>query len=216
MAAEPVDEGVQHPEQMPAQAPRTEGEVIKVYRTMPSLVLGALTVGGSLAVAVTFLFGAGLTEALTPMAVMITFAAAGWMVLLRPSATLRTDGVVLRNLLTDVDVPFSHLSAVGSDWSLELVDTAGVKHSSWAIPVKRHLRPPKNIDRYAEATTKGKTREGNNAVAVAGHVQTVWQTWRRDGGRAVTTEVGVTRSVAPMAVGPILVAAVMVIGVIIF
>lgn len=154
------------------------------YRTLPARITGwvILVVVAGMATVM------GVVEArlgnnpLSPVAFLGVVAAIVWVVLLRPSVRLDLDGVRLSNLVTDVSVPFERLAAVEHRWALELIDTAGTKHSSWAIPVRRELRPRKDIDSYAESTTRGRTHEGNNAEAVAGHVEKQWQRWKLAGG----------------------------------
>lgn len=165
----------------------TAGPPPTIYRTLPSRILGwtllALAVGGG----VTALFATGSSGGgvVGPLGVMAALSAVAWMVLLRPCVELHTDRVVLRNLITDLEVPFSRVAEVGHTWALELTDTAGARHSSWAIPVRRNLRPPGRVDRYAEATTKGRAHRGIHAEVVAGEVEGALQTWRREGGRAL-------------------------------
>ncbi|HLS45075.1 MAG TPA: hypothetical protein VK045_06535, partial [Ornithinicoccus sp.] len=73
----------------------------------------------------------------------------------------------------------------------------------WAIPVRRGLRPRRDIDSYAEATTRGKTAEGNNAEVVAGRVEQALQRWKLEGGRSEAGE-GAHRTWAWTAIVPFL------------
>lgn len=177
------------------------------YRTLPARITGWVILLAVAGMAVVM----GVVESqignnpLTPSAFLGVVAAIVWVVLLRPCARVGPDDVHLANLVTDVTLPFARLSAVEHQWSLELVDNAGTKHSSWAIPVKRELRPRKNVDRYAEATTRGKANEGNNAEAIAGHVSTAWQRWKLAGG-IEEPDKGVSRTLSWTALGPLLLA----------
>lgn len=208
----------EHPERMPSEAPRSHGATIRTYRTLPSVVIGWAMIAGAAIFVGSFLISAGgnVIEVLTPLAVVSVLAAATWVGMLRPAVVLREDGVLLRNLVTDVDVPFSHLEEVGDQWSLELVDGAGIKHSSWAIPVRRPMRPPTTVNRDADGAAPGTKREGNHAMSVAGQVDTAWTRWRDAGGRRVSAGLGVQRAVAPGAVGPLALAGILVLAAIIF
>jgi len=177
----------------------------QTYRTMPARVIGWVIVIALAALAAVI----GKMEAdvgnnpLSPLGIMSVVAAVVWVVLLRPSVRLGEDRVELRNLVTDVVVPFSRLKSAGHEWALEVFDNAGSKYSSWAIPVRRELRPRRDIDSYAEATTRGKTAEGNNAEVVAGRVEQALQRWKLEGGRSEAGE-GAHRTWAWTAIVPFL------------
>lgn len=152
------------------------------YRTLPTRIIGWLlvptTVGiGALTAQAEAARGAG---ALVPLVVTVCVLAVTWVVLLRPTARLESDGVLLCNLLADVWVPFERLAEVRHQWALELVDDEGATHSSWAIPVRRHLRPPKerDLEEFADATRRTRIGRGTHAEVVAGDVETAWQQWR--------------------------------------
>lgn len=162
----------------------------QTYRTMPSRVIGWVIIAVLVALAVVI----GKLEAdignnpLSPVGIMSVVAAVVWVVLLRPCVRVGEDRAELRNLVTDVVVPFSRLKSVRHEWALELYDNADQKHSSWAIPVRRELRPRRDVDSYAEATTRGKAAEGNNAEVVAGRVEQALQRWKLEGGRTEPRE----------------------------
>lgn len=178
--------------------------VVRTYRTLPSQLFGWLLVAGAVALATMLALGEHerRLDALTPIAVGTVVVAVVWVTLLRPSLTLRTDGVLLRNLLTDTDVPFEQLAEVSHVWAVELIDTSGRKHSSWAVPVRRDLRPKGNVDRYAESTTRGKAHQGIHAEVVAGHVRDTWQAWQRQGG-TIRPEAPVSPRPSVAAVAPL-------------
>jgi hypothetical protein len=190
----------------------------RVFRTLPARVFGWSLVVVTVALAVMLVRSEQERELdiLTPVAVTGFVVAVVWVGLLRPCVVLRPDGVVLRNLLTDTTVPFSRLQEVGRDWSLELVDGTGRKHSAWAVPVRRDFRPRGNIDRYAEATTRGKAREGVHADVVAGHVEHRWQRWKLEGGQVEpgqpATKVWATGALVPLLGAAVLVVAAFVIS----
>lgn len=156
----------------------------QTYRTLPARIVGwviLLTVAGLAVVMGTVESSLG-NNPLSPAGFLAVVAAIVWVVLLRPAVRIEPGRVALSNLLTDVTVPYERLGEVTHQWALELVDNAGTTHSSWAIPVRRELRPRRDIDSYAESTTRGRAREGNNAEVIAGRVEREWQRWKLDGG----------------------------------
>lgn len=157
----------------------------QTYRTLPARVTGwVLTIGVLALGAVIGVMEGNLgNNPFAPTAYMLVVVAVAWMVLLRPCVRVEEDRVELRNLVTDVVVPYERLASVEHQWALELIDNAGTKHSSWAIPVRREMRPRKDIDSYAEATTRGKAHEGNNAEVIEGRVARAQQRWKLAGGR---------------------------------
>ncbi|WP_162801937.1 hypothetical protein [Ornithinimicrobium murale] len=156
----------------------------QTYRTLPARIVGwviLVAVAGLAVVMGSVEAGLG-NNPFSPAAFLAVVAAIVWVVLLRPAVRIEPGGVTMSNLVTDVTVPYERLGAVKHQWALELVDNAGTKHSSWAIPVRRELRPRRDIDSYAESTTRRKAREGNNAEVIAGRVEKEWQRWRLAGG----------------------------------
>ncbi|MCK0113350.1 hypothetical protein MWU75_14465 [Ornithinimicrobium sp. F0845] len=187
------------------------------YRTLPARITGTAIVVAALVLAAVMgaIEGNLGNNPLSPIAFMGVIAAIAWVLLLRPRVVLGPDRVELRNLVTDVVVPFSRLASVERKWALELVDNAGTKHSSWAIPIRRELRPRKDIDSYAEATTRGKTAEGNNAEVISGHVEREVQRWKLAGGVDEPGE-GAHRTWARSAILPLLVSVVFLVVVLTF
>lgn len=183
-------------------------EQTQTYRTMPSRVVGWVILIALAALSVLI----GRTEAslgnnpLTPAGLMSLVAAVVWVALLRPCVRISSDRVEMRNLVTDVVIPFARVKAVGHAWALEVVDNLDVKHSSWAIPVRRDMRRRWNVDSYAEATARGKAAEGNNAEVLVGRVEQAVQRWRLDGGRSQQGE-GVRATPAWTAIVPLVVTA---------
>ncbi|WP_153396598.1 hypothetical protein [Ornithinicoccus halotolerans] len=199
------------PPSSPGQ-PAPRPELPRSYRTLPTQVIGwllvpsTLVVGGLTAQAE----GARGAGALVPLVVAACVLAVTWVVLLRPTARLEAGGVLLRNLVTDVWVPFERLAEVRHQWALELVDEEGTTHSAWAVPVRRHLRPPKerDLDSFADATRRTRSGRGTHAEAVAGDVETAWRQWRRES--APRADVAVEKRWSPAALAPLGVATVLV------
>ncbi len=158
--------------------------MLGVYRTLPARIVGWLMVGG----AMLFGFTVIRTEAqlgrsvLLPMAVVLVVVSVVWAVLLRPHVELRADGVTNRNVVTDTHVPFSRLAEVGHQWALELIDTSGHRHSSWAVPKQREFSARRRFDDFAETTSRRRGRPGTTAMVVADDVQRAWQRWKLGGG----------------------------------
>jgi hypothetical protein len=82
--------------------------------------------------------GAGHTIAvgLTSIAVVtvVVYAIAG-----RPAVVANDTGVLLRNVLRDVWVPWNRVERIGAKWSLT-VEADGVEHGSWAITASNPAR----------------------------------------------------------------------------
>lgn len=182
---------------------------LRTYRTQPALILGSVLLLIAVLIAVLIgrdelAAGRGVVDTLSVLAVAVAVV---WTVLLRPGVRLTSEGVVLLNLVTDVVVPFDRLRAVEHRWSLELVDGGGRTHASWAVPVKRYLRPARRSDGFAEATAAGRGgKEGTHAVAVATDIERAWQRWRLAGRPGEDTGAAASReSVRPRPAWPALV-----------
>lgn len=119
---------------------------------------------------------------LFPVSAVCFVAVLIWILLLRPSVELRSESVTQRNILKDTTVPFSRLSDITYEWSLELTDTAGRRHSSWAVPKQREFSARRAFDNFSETTARRKARPGTTAQTVAGDVQREYQRWLLDGG----------------------------------
>lgn len=180
--------------------------MLGVYRTLPSRIVGWAMVGGAL------VFGFTLVRAedqlgrsvLLPVAVVLTLVSVVWAVLLRPRVELRADGVTHHNVVTDTEVPFSRLTEVGHQWALELTDTSGRRHSSWAVPKQREFSARRRFDEFGETTSRRRARPGTTAIVVADDVQRAWQRWKHDGGQ-VEPDTAATRQWAWSCLVPLLV-----------
>lgn len=168
------------------RAPTTPptGDLVRVYRTLPARVVGWTMV------AVAGVFGALTVADLAtgshrglawPAAMIVAVAGVAWVLFLRPHVQLRTDGVVLADILTDTRVPFAALAEVTDRWALELHDVDGHKHSSWAVPVRREWVRRRPVDDFAEAT-RHRGSAGVTAQGVSDQVHRTLQRWRLDGG----------------------------------
>ncbi|MGB3257121.1 MAG: hypothetical protein WBA72_03950 [Ornithinimicrobium sp.] len=181
-----------------------EGDLVAVYRTLPSRVLGwsmtaAVGVVGYTVVSSELSLGRGV---LFPISAVCFVVVLIWILLLRPSVELRSESVTQRNILKDTTVPFSRLSDITYAWSLELTDTAGRRHSSWAVPKQREFSARRAFDNFGETTARRQGRPGTTAQTVAGDVQREYQRWLLDGG-ALTAEATVQPRWALAAVLPL-------------
>ncbi len=118
-----------------------------------------------------------------PVTSLVFVIVIAWIFLLRPNVELRSESVTQRNILRDTVVPFSRLQDVTYQWALELIDTGGRKHSSWAIPKQREFSARRSFDDFAETTARKKAKPGPTAQAVAGDVLREHQRWLLNGGR---------------------------------
>lgn len=179
------------------------GDRVRVYRTVPARVIGWTMVAGAVVLTgLTVLdMVSGSHRGLAwPVALVVAVAAAAWALFLRPHVELRTDGVVLANIVTDTTVPFAVVEEVTDRWALELHDTEGRRFSSWAVPVRREWVRRTAIDDFAE-TTRRRGSGGVAAQGVADEVQRALQRWRLDGGQlaastAATAPARVTQRVS--------------------
>lgn len=161
------------------------GERVRVYRTLPARVIGWTMVAGAVvltALTVVDVVTGSRGGLAWPVALVVAVAAAAWALFLRPHVELRTDGVVLANVVTDTTVPFAVVEEVTSRWALELHDVDGRRFSSWAVPVRREWVRRTGIDDFAE-TTRHRGSGGVTAQGVADEVQRALQRWRLDGGQ---------------------------------
>ncbi|MDP9393116.1 MAG: PH domain-containing protein [Actinomycetota bacterium] len=125
----------------------------------------------------------------------------------RPAVVADDDGVTLRNVVRDVFIPWSRVTAIGADWALS-VDTDERRYGSWAI-ASRSRRPvrPSSLhrdvgpapDRETVSDVSADTRVEEVAVDLSAR-------WERRAG-AVGPERAVRRSWAVDALVPIAVAA---------
>lgn len=157
---------------------------MRVYRTMPARVIGWTMVAGAgvlIALTVADIVTGAHRGLAWPAALVGSVAAAAWALFLRPHVELRTDGVVLANIVTDTAVPFAVVEEVTDRWALELHDVHGRRYSSWAVPVRREWVRRTSLDDFAE-TTRRRGSAGVTAQGVADEVQRALQRWRLDGG----------------------------------
>ncbi|WP_131105342.1 hypothetical protein [Ornithinimicrobium sufpigmenti] len=170
----------------PSSSPGLAGELLGVYRTLPSTVLGWVMVTGAalLAALTVWDVSQGRDEGLIyPAALIVGIAAVAWVLFLRPHVRLHSDGVLIANIVTDSVVPFAAVEDITHQWALEVHDTQGRKHSAWAIPVKRERARRRGIDDFAETTTRRRGSAGRTAQGVADEAQRALQRWRLDGGQ---------------------------------
>lgn len=189
----------------PGSSSELTGELLGVYRTLPARVLGWVMVAGAALLGGLTLWDVtqGRDEGLIyPAAVIVGIAAAAWVLFLRPHVRLHSDGVVLANIVSTSLVPFAAVEEITHQWALELHDSQGRKHSSWAIPVKRERVRRGQVDDFAETTSRRRGSAGRTAQGVADEAQRALQRWRLDGGQ-LTGPAQEARAVRKLAVTPV-------------
>lgn len=161
------------------------GTLVAIYRTLPARVIGWAMIVAVGAVGYIVIRGelALGRDVFFPVASLFFVIVIAWIFLLRPNVELRSESVTQRNILRDTVVPFSRLEHVTYQWALELIDTGGRKHSSWAIPKQREFSVRRNFDSFAETTARKKAKPGPTAQAVAGDVLREHQRWLLNGGK---------------------------------
>lgn len=175
---------------MRQQTSSLTGERVRVYRTVPARVIGWTMVAGAAvltALTVADMVTGSHRGLAWPAALVVGVAAAAWALFLRPHVELRTDGVVLANIVTDTTMPFAVVEEVTDRWALELHDLDGRRYSSWAVPVRREWVRRSGIDDFAE-TTRRRGSGGVTAQGVADEVQRALQRWRLDGGQLASSQ----------------------------
>lgn len=183
MSRAPVDSGRVRD---PSALPPPHGDLVRVYRTLPARIVGwtMVAVAGVLAALTVVDLATGSHQGLAwPAAMIVAVAGLSWVLFLRPHVQLRTDGVVLANLVSDTRVPFAAVEEVTDRWALELHDHQGRRHSSWAVPVRREWVRRRAVDDFAEAT-RHRGSAGTTAQGVSDQVHRTLQRWRLDGGEA--------------------------------
>lgn len=154
----------------------------RTYRTLPARILGwgILATAGVMALLTLTDVLTGRTDAagaLPPVALVAGLVAISWVLFLRPKVEIHDDRVELVNVVTDTTVPLTAIEKVTHQWSLELHDRAGRRHSAWAVPVRREVVRPKNIDRFADATNP----RGGERMTAQGAADEVWRAMTRYG-----------------------------------
>lgn len=176
-------------------------EPLRVYRTLPARVIGAVLLAAALVLTVMTVIDVmdGHRQGvIAPVAFIAGVAAIAWVLFLRPKAVLYADRVELTNILTHSVVPFSEIQDVTHRWSLELNDTAGHRHSAWAVPVRREMTRRRNIDDFAE-TTRKRGSERMTAQGAADEVLRAIDRWDLAGGQRSTA----STSGSPAATRPV-------------
>ncbi|MGV8965889.1 MAG: PH domain-containing protein [Cellulomonas sp.] len=109
-----------------------------------------------------------------------------YAVLVRPSVEVSASGVTLRNVITDVDVPWAALAEVQTRYALTLVATDGRRFTAWAAPASgRHTDARLTL---GEAKAIGWGTDADlppSSASTASHSGAVAAWVRRDWRRAV-------------------------------
>jgi hypothetical protein len=139
----------------------------------------------------------GLLRQLPPA---VFAAATVVVVLVRPSVRVDADGVLVRNPLRDVTVPWGALGELSTQYVLTLTCRSGRRVQAWAAPAGSRIGAARVTDRDVQAlgwrpgdgpiAASATIRSDSGAAAVA--VRRGWQRYladgARDGGAAIPTE----------------------------
>lgn len=132
-----------------------------------------------------------------------TFALAVWAAFWRPVLRVGDDGIAIRNVFTDYDIPWGAVQQIDTKWGLTVFTEIG-RITAWAAPAPgRHSSFSASRDQgqfLPESTyLNGTIRPGDLATsesgAAAAHIRRIWET-RRDEVGVATKRVDVRLIVA--------------------
>ena len=121
---------------MAAAPPRATGHVFR-----PRSAIAAAVCGGLIAIAWAWfaVHDGGWLALARELPGIVLAGTLVYAVLVRPSVEVSLAGVALRNVVTDVDVPWGALAEVQTRYALTLVTTDGRRFTAWAAPASgRH------------------------------------------------------------------------------
>lgn len=117
---------------------------MRTFRQASAYRVGWVLIGVCALLAVLFTVRSGAFE-VESMAWLLAVALLIWVVMVRPSLILSTEGIGLRNLVRDIDISWPVVDLVESRWNLKVYDAQGHSWGSWAIsaqrPSGRGMRP---------------------------------------------------------------------------
>ncbi|WP_019134972.1 PH domain-containing protein [Cellulomonas massiliensis] len=137
--------------QPPARAGRPSGSrTFRPRGALVAVVVGAVVAAGWVWLA---LRDGGPAALLRQLPGLVLAGVVVWAVLVRPGVAVDEAGVHLRNVVRDVDVPWSRLAAVDTRYALTLTTTDGARYAAWAAPASGRYADVRMTAR--EATTLG-------------------------------------------------------------
>jgi hypothetical protein len=120
------------PEDMKQTPPETQSSPRHTYRQRSSVLLALLFVLGAVVLVGSALLSWRHHPQPLFVAWMLLGCAVAWTVFVRPCVVLDQDGVHLRNILRDVDIPWPLVSDVETQWNLK-VWSGDDGYTAWAI-----------------------------------------------------------------------------------
>ena len=112
--------------------PETQSPPRHTYRQRSSVLLALFFVVGAVILVVSALLSWGDHPQPLFVAWLLFGCAVAWTVFVRPCVVLDQDGVHLRNIVRDVDIPWPLVSDVETRWNLK-VWSGDDGHTAWAI-----------------------------------------------------------------------------------
>lgn len=111
------------------------GETGVELRTSSAGTIGwVAAIGAAAVVAVLIVLQVPATAAVSMLGLPAFIAVLAWACYLRPRATLRTDGVLVVNILRTYDVPFARIVDIDRRLGVTLATDSGKKIAVWALP----------------------------------------------------------------------------------
>ncbi len=148
---------------------------MKVLRARSSIVLGWMSVGFGLILAISDIVASGVTDAQVGIGAGTSIGIIGVAAFLRPAVVISPDGVAFRNLLLTVTAPFSRIQEISMRWSLEMLGDDGKKADAFAAPASRGARTGVFNSRPADASRR--VGDEGRADSIGTQVYDAWQAW---------------------------------------
>ena len=93
----------------------------------------------------------GWLVALTRLPLIAFFSTITYALFGRTRVVVRDDGVLLRNVVRDVDVPYAALARVDTQYALTLTTVDGHRHQAWAAPSSGRIGAARVTDEERKA-----------------------------------------------------------------
>lgn len=165
---------------------------IHVFRPTVSTLLAALWA----VVTVIWLFAAaraGIGEFLLELPIAAFGSTVVYATCVRPLVAVRSDGVLMRNVLRDVTVPWRSLREIGTQYALTLTTEQGRRFTAWAAPAANRFSAPDRFSLTRPAPihletadwdetdgTVSSSSSGSDSTAAAAVVRRVWLRTQRN------------------------------------
>ena len=136
----------------------------------------------------------GIGDLVTQFPLAAFLATVVYATCFRPLVAVGTDGVLLRNVIRDVSVPWGALTAISTQYALTLTTAGGQKFSAWAAPAASRFSTaratPSDLktvqwdEADGEIPASASLRSDSGAAAAV--VRRVWLRAKEDGALADT------------------------------